>query len=81
MKSIKQRIRIPHNHEIRIKIPEDVPENEEVEVTVTMKETQEEFHRKLKLLEEAVKDPMYLNDCKATMDDFSEADREHWEQL
>ena len=39
MEAIKQIVRIPKNHEIRIKIPQDVPENEIMEVILIIKKT------------------------------------------
>ena len=37
MRAIKKILRVPKNHEIKIKVPQDIPENEIAEVILIIK--------------------------------------------
>jgi hypothetical protein len=47
MEAIKQIVRIPENHEIRIKIPRHMPENEIMEVILIIKKRPNSFKQKI----------------------------------
>ena len=79
MEAMKQIVRIPGNHEVRIKVPEYLPENELLEVILLVKKRKQSFEDKIKAMKEAVKDPMYIEDMKAVEQDFEHADLEGWE--
>ncbi len=79
MEAMKQIVRVPSNHEVRIKVPEYLPENELLEVILLVKKRKQSFEDKIKAMKEAVKDPMYLEDMKAVEQDFEHADLEGWE--
>lgn len=80
MEAIKQIVRIPKNHEIRIKIPHDVPENEIMEVILIIKKRPDSFKQKIEELREAAKDNLFLDDLRNTAEDFKSADLEKWVQ-
>ena len=78
MEAIKRVIKISKNHEIRIKVPEYVPENESVEVILILRKKPEAFKRKIKELKEAIKDGLFLEDLGKVSEDFRTVDLEGW---
>ena len=76
MEAVKQIVRIPKDHEIRIKVPKDIPEDETVEVILIMKNRQDGFKQKIKELKNATKDKLFLEDMKEISDDFGSVDLE-----
>ena len=78
MEAIKRVIKISKNHEIRIKVPEYVPENESVEVILILRKKPEAFKRKIKELKEAIKDSPFLEDLGKVSEDFKTVDLEGW---
>lgn len=79
MKTIKQTLRVPKDHEIRIKIPEDIPENETAEVILIIKKGKDDFKKKINQLKEAMKDDLFLNDLRDISDSFKSLDLEEWD--
>lgn len=75
MGALKQIVRIPKNHEIKIKVPEELPENEMVEVILITKK-QESFKDKIRELKKAAKDNLFLEDPKEISEDFKIVDLE-----
>jgi len=75
MEALKQIVRIPKNHEIKIKVPEELPENETVEVILITKK-QESFKDKIRELKKAAKDNLFLEDLKEISEDFRAVDFE-----
>ncbi len=80
MEAIKQIVRIPENHEIRIKIPQYIPENEEVEVILIFRKKPTTFNQKISELREAIGDNLFLNDLRDISEDFKTVDLEGWEE-
>jgi len=78
LEAIKQIVRIPKNHEIKIKVPQEFPENETIEVILIIKKRQENFNQKIQELRKAVKDNRFMNDLRETSEDFSTVDSEGW---
>ena len=78
MEAIKQIVRIPKDHEIWIKIPQYVPENETVEVILIIKKRPDSFKQKIEELKEAVKDNLFLGDLIDVSEDFMAVDSEGW---
>lgn len=78
MEAVKQILRIPRNHELKIKVPKDFPENETVEVILIMNKRQDSFKQKIQELKEAVKDNRFMNDLREVSDDFNTVDSEGW---
>jgi hypothetical protein len=73
MDAIRQIVRIPSDHELKIKIPEYIAENELMEVILLIKSKKRTFEDKISRLKEAVKDPMFLEDMNAVNKDFEYA--------
>ncbi len=69
MGAIRQIVRIPKDHEIGIKIPQYVPENETVEVILIIKKVPDSFKQKIEELKEAVRDNLFLDDLISTLSD------------
>jgi hypothetical protein len=79
MEAIRQLVRIPKNHELKIKVPEHIEENELIEVILLVKKGKQSFKEKINKLKLAMKDPMYLKDMETVNQDFKDADLEEWE--
>ena len=78
MEAIKQTVRIPEDHEIKIKIPYYIPENEVVEVFLIVKKKPAAFKQKVEELKEAVRDKVFLDDLRDVSEDFKALDLEGW---
>jgi hypothetical protein len=78
MEAIRQIVRIPRNHELRIKIPDHVAEDDLMEVILLVKKRKRNFKDKIEELKKASRDPMYLEDMKAVSQDFQYVDQEGW---
>ncbi|GMT50130.1 MAG: hypothetical protein IEMM0008_1669 [bacterium] len=78
MQTIRQILRVPKNHELMIKIPDKIPENEEVEVILILKDNTETRKQKLGELKKAMSDPLFLQDLKEVSGDFQSIDLEGW---
>lgn len=72
-------IRVPNNHEITIKIPDEIPSNELAEVILILRNGDEGFKKKIEKLRGTLEDPLFREYVAAVSDDFSETDREGWE--
>ena len=70
MEGIKQTVKIPANHEVRVKIPSHIPENEEVDIIVLRKNDEDQY-RKIEDLKSAMKDPLFLDDLHSINYDFA----------
>lgn len=60
MEAVKQIIKTPKDHEIKIKVPRYVPENETIEVILIYKKKQDTFKQKIQELKKAAKDTLFL---------------------
>ncbi|MDD5066278.1 MAG: hypothetical protein PHF84_04465 [bacterium] len=78
MQILKKEMTIPKNHEIRIKIPDNFTENENVEVIIIKPDKGQSYQDKISLLKSAMKDKGYLNDIKEIENDFTAIDLENW---
>ena len=78
MEALKQTLKIPKNHELRIKIPQNIPENETVEVILIIENRQEKFRHKINEMKKAVKDERFMNDLREVSKDFEAVDSEGW---
>ena len=76
MEAIKQIIKIPKNHEIKIKVPREFPENETIEVILIMKKRQDSFRERIRELKIAAKDNLFLEDLGEISEDFRSIDLE-----
>jgi len=80
MEAIKHRVRIPKNHEVRIKIPQTVPENELVEIILIIRKKTEDYKQKIDELKAAMNDKLFLNDLREVSEEFEAIDLEDWER-
>ncbi len=79
MEAIKQIIRIPKNHEIKIKIPNYLSENDLIEVILIFKNRRNTFFKeKINELKKAMEDPLFLKDLEDISSDFETIDLEGW---
>jgi hypothetical protein len=82
MEAIKQIVRTPENHEIRIKLPSHFQANEMVEIIVFSLETpQTEFEKNINALKTAMHDNLFLQDLQEIGRDFDAVDGEGWEEV
>ena len=79
MEAIKQIVRTPRNHEVRIKIPQHVPENDLVEIILIVNKKQHDFERKINELKEAMSDELFLSDLAEVSEEFEKIDLVEWE--
>jgi hypothetical protein len=68
MKAIKQIVRIPEDHEIKIKVPQHLLKDEIVEVILIFKKRSDDFKQKIGDLKEAMKDELFISDLKEMVD-------------
>ncbi len=78
MEAIKHIVKVSRNHEIKVKVPQDIPENEIVEMILIIKKRQDSFEYKIKELKESMKDKLFMIDVKETAEDFKMIDSEGW---
>jgi hypothetical protein len=78
MEALRQIVRIPRDHELKIRVPQNIPENETVEVILIIKEQQKDFKQRIKELKYASKDNIFLEDMKEISRDFEHVDSEGW---
>jgi len=77
MEAIKQIVKVPKDHEVKIKIPPYIPENETLEVILIVKKSPEDgLKQKINELKEAMKDDLFLGDLREVAEDFKAVDSE-----
>lgn len=76
MEAIKQMVRIPKNHEIKIKVPQNVPPNEVAEVILIVRKRTDNFKQKINELKESKRDTHFKEDLRAASEDFEIIDLE-----
>lgn len=78
MQALKQIVKIPRNHELKIKVPSNIPENETVEVILIVNDRQSKFEKRINELKSAVKDNLFMEDMDEISKDFEIIDSEGW---
>lgn len=76
MEALKQTLKIPKDHELKIKIPLNIPENETVEVILIIENRQAKFKHKINEMKKAVNDERFMEDLKEVSKDFEAVDSE-----
>lgn len=76
MEAIKQKVKIPKNHEITIKIPQHIPENEIAEVILLV--NKDSNCSKIYELADAMNDPLFLDDLNEIAEDYKDIDSTGW---
>jgi len=79
MEAIKQIVRTPKNHEIMIKIPDHVPENDPVEIIIFFRNKTEDYNNKINELKNATQDKLFLDDLRMVSEDLKYVDLEEWQ--
>lgn len=80
MEAIKHFVRAPQNHEVRIKIPQYIPENDLVEIILILRKKPGDFERKINELKTAMNDELFLSDLREVSEEFKKIDFEEWEE-
>ena len=80
MEAIKHIVRAPQNHEVRIKIPPYVPENDLVEIILILRKKPNDFERKINELKTAMNDELFLSDLREVSEEFEKIDLADWAQ-
>ncbi len=78
MQTIRHILRVPENHEIKIKLPKNIPENETVEVIIILNEKEVSSKQKMDELKTAMNDKLFLQDLNEVLGDFQKIDRDGW---
>ncbi|MCR4342875.1 MAG: hypothetical protein NUV40_03165 [Patescibacteria group bacterium] len=79
MEAIKQIVRTPKNHEILIKIPDHVPENDPVEIIIFFRNKTEDYNNKINELKNATQDKLFMGDLREVSEDLKYVDLEEWQ--
>ncbi len=79
MEALRQIVRIPEDHEIKIKVPQYLLKNEIVEVILIIKKRSDNFDQKIDELRNAMKDELFLSDLKEVSEDFDTIDLVEWD--
>lgn len=77
MVTLKQIIKTPVNHEVCIKIPDYISTNDLVEIILNFP-LQNQKDEKIKLMNMAKNDPLFMQDLKEVHHDFKTIDAENW---
>lgn len=77
METIRQTLKVPKNHEVKIKIPDYVNENDSVEAIVII--GLEDNKKKIDELKKAMNDKLFLEDLNQIKKDFENVDLEDWD--
>ncbi|HOC77664.1 MAG TPA: hypothetical protein PLO36_06160 [Methanofastidiosum sp.] len=77
METIRQTLKVPKNHEVKIKIPDYVNENDSVEAIVII--GLEDNKKKIDELKKAMNDKLFLEDLNEIEKDFENVDLEDWD--
>ena len=80
MEAIKQIVRTPKNHQIKIKIPDHVTENDPVEIILFFRQKPSDFDKRIDALKGAMKDELFLSDLQEVSEDFEKIDIEEWQE-
>jgi len=80
METIRQIVKTPRNHEIKITIPHYVPEDYPVEILLIFKEQRDDFERKINQLKTAIQDELFMKDLEEVASDFKMVDLEDWKE-
>ncbi len=74
METLRQTIKVPKSHEVKIKIPDHIKENDAIEIVLIS--GLEDKKRGLEALKKAMEDKLFLEDLNECMDDFKYVDAE-----
>jgi len=78
LEAIRQIVKIPEDHEVKIKVPQYLLKGEIVEVILIIKKRANDFEQKISQLRDAMNDEVFLSDLKDISEDFKEVDLAGW---
>lgn len=78
METIRQIVKTPKSHKVKITIPEYVPDNYPVEILLIFKDQRDDFERKINQLKTAIQDELFMKDLEEVASDFKMVDLEDW---
>ena len=79
MEALRQKIRVPKNHEITIHVPSAINENELAEIVLFVNQPSQTYEEKIALMKEAMNDKDFVSEIKEVMEDFKYVDAEWFE--
>ncbi|MFH1049676.1 MAG: hypothetical protein V1779_01960 [bacterium] len=79
MNTVKSRIRTPANRIIKLKIPDSVPINQDVDVILIYNNDENSYQSKIDLLKNIIISNIFLEDIKSLSEDFKTEDSKVWE--
>ena len=74
MEAVKRILKVPKNHELTLKVPSFMHENDIVEVIVIIKKKNCNFNEKIEKLKATLTDPDFQNDIKEIEKDYVSVD-------
>ena len=79
MIALRQLKRVPKNHKIIIEVPDNIDENQMMEVILLFKTPPKNTKAdKIAQLKNSQSDPLFLQDLQTINDHFSDIDSEEW---
>jgi hypothetical protein len=78
VEALRQILKIPRDHELKIKIPQNILENETVEVILIIEDRETKFRHKINEMKKAVKDERFMEDLREVSKDFEAVDSKGW---
>jgi hypothetical protein len=83
MQTLHTTLTVPHEHELRIPVPITIPTLAIAEVHITFRTNADaplSYDEKMRLMEQASTDPLFLADLHEVAEDFRYIDGEIWEE-
>lgn len=71
MNAIRQMVKIPKDHEIKVRVPSNIPNNETVEMILIFKKKSDTFKQRIIVLKKSIRDNLFLDDIKSISEDFN----------
>lgn len=78
MNAIRQMVKIPKDHEIKVRVPSSMPNNEIFEMVLIFKKKSDTFKQRIRELKKSIKDNLFFDDIKSVSEDFNAVDSEGW---
>lgn len=78
MEAIRKVYRIPKDHKLTIDLPDNIDENQLVEIILIMKNDDETRKSKIEDIKNAVNDQSYIDDMNEVLNDYNDIDMMDW---
>ncbi len=76
--TIRKVFRVPKDRKITIRVPEEIPVDAAIELSISIREDGDEMKKKVDLIKESASDKLFLDDIQETTMDFKSVDSENW---